>query len=129
MLTGKELLAYAEEHEELNQTQLARGAGYVRTTKSGKEQVLVKAFYQALLQAKGLNVRVGKAPGKSARFSTTVHRSGVILVGRIYSERFGLEPGNELDIVLEDDCIKLVPKLATATPTPTRLIDMPALVA
>jgi hypothetical protein len=117
MLTGKELLAYAEEHEELNQSQLARGAGYVRQTKSGKEQVLVKAFYQALLQAKGLTVRVGKAPGKSARFSTTVHRSGVILVGRIYTERFGLEPGNEMDIVLEEDCIKLVPKPAEVAPS------------
>jgi hypothetical protein len=125
MLTGPELLAYAEANEELNQTELARGAGYVRMTKSGKELVLVKAFYQALLQAKGLKVRVGKTPGKSARFSTTVHRSGVILVGRVYSERFGLEPGNELDIVFADDCIKLVPKLAK----PCTLADMPALVA
>jgi hypothetical protein len=114
MLTGKDLLTYAEENEELNQSQLARGAGYVRQTKSGKEHVLVKAFYQALLQAKGVRVRVGKAPGKSAQFCTTVHRSGVILVGRIYTERFGLEPGNELEIVLEDDHIKLVPKAAEA---------------
>jgi hypothetical protein len=127
MLTGPELLAYAEANKDLNQTQLARGAGYVRETKAGKAQVLVKAFYQALLQAKGLTVRVGKAPGKTACFTTTVHRSGVILVGKIYTQRFGLEAGNELDIVLEEDCIKLVPKPAEVVPAcPPKLPSLTA---
>jgi hypothetical protein len=116
MLTGQELLDFVAEHEELNQNQLAQAAGYTRITKTDKKQVLVGRFNQALLKAKGVNVRVGRAPGKTAQYTTTVHKSGVVLVGRIYSEKFGLEPGNELDIVLEDDCIKLVPKPAPACP-------------
>lgn len=110
MLTGKALVEFVQQNEDLNQTQLAREAGYVRTTETGREQVLVKSFYEALLKAQGLKMKVGKAPGKSARYTTTVHRSGVVLVGKIYSQRFGLKPGDPLEIVLEDDCIKLVPR-------------------
>lgn len=121
MLTGQELLDYVLEHEELNQNQLAEGAGYTRTTKSDKKQVLVSKFQQALLKAKGLTVRVGRSPGKTAQFTTTVHKSGVILVGRVYSEKFGLVPGNELEIVLEDDCIRLMPKAAAAPACPPKL--------
>ena len=89
--------------------ELARGAGYVRTTRTGREQVLVKQFYNSLLAAKGMPIPVGKTPGKSAQFSTSVPRSWVILLGKTYSEKFGLNPGDELEIVLAEDCIKLVP--------------------
>jgi bifunctional DNA-binding transcriptional regulator/antitoxin component of YhaV-PrlF toxin-antitoxin module len=45
---------------------------------------------------------------------TTVHRNGVILVGKTYSEKFGVEPGDELQIVIEDDAIRLVPQSAAS---------------
>lgn len=109
MLVGSELIAYCKENDGLNQMELARGTGYVRTTRTGREQVLVKQFYNSLLAAQGMPIPVGKTPGKSAQFSTSVHRSGVILLGKTYSEKFGLNPGDELEIVLADDCIKLVP--------------------
>lgn len=121
MLTGQELLDFVTEHEDLNQKQLAQQAGYTRVTKTNKKQILVGRFNQALLKAKGVNVRMGRAPGKTAQYTTTVHKSGVVLVGRIYSEKFGLEPGDELDIALEDDCIKLVPKPAPAPACPPKL--------
>lgn len=110
MLVGKELLDLVVSHEDLNQTELARAAGYVRSTKAGKEQVLVKQFYNALLRAQGVAIAVGKAPGKVAQYQTTVHRSGVILLGRTYSQKFNLKPGDELEILIEDDAIRLVPK-------------------
>ena len=109
MLTGAELIQFVKENDTLNQMQLARGAGYVRTTKTGREQVLVKQFYNSLLAAKGMPIPVGKTPGKSAQFATSVHKSGVILLGKTYSEKFGLKPGDELQIELLDECIKLVP--------------------
>lgn len=125
MLVGSELIAYCKENDGLNQMELARGAGYVRTTRTGREQVLVKQFYNSLLAAKGMPIPVGKTPGKSAQFSTSVHRSGVILLGKTYSEKFGLNPGDELEIVLADDCIKLVPvpvkAVAVAAPTAKKL--------
>jgi hypothetical protein len=110
MLVGQGLIDYVKENELLTQTDLARGAGYVRQTRSGKEQVLVKQFYNALLAAKGMEIVVGKAPGKAAQFETTVHKSGVILLGKTYSKQFGLNPGDVLDIVIEDDAIQLVPR-------------------
>lgn len=109
MLVGQELIAFVQKNEELNQMELAQGAGYVRTTKTGKQQVLVKAFYNALLAAKGMPISVGKMPGKTAQYETTVHRNGVILLGKTYSETFGLKPGDALKILVEDEAIRLVP--------------------
>jgi hypothetical protein len=109
MLTGTELISFVKENDEMNQMELARGAGYVRITKTGREQVLVKKFYNELLAAKGMPIAVGKTPGKSALYETSVHRSGVILLGKTYSEKFGLKPGDGLRIDVEDECIKLVP--------------------
>jgi len=110
MLDGSELVEYVNNSPSCNDLELARGAGYVRTTKTGKVQVLKKSFYNALLAAKGMERPVGRNPGKSARYETAVHKNGVILLGRTYSEAFGLNPGDFLDIVIESDCIKLVPQ-------------------
>jgi hypothetical protein len=109
MLVGSELIDFVRQHEALNQMDLARGAGYVRVTRTGREQVLVKQFYNSLLAAKGMPISVGKTPGKSAQYETSVHKSGVILLGKTYSEKFGLKPGDALQICIEDDAIKLVP--------------------
>lgn len=109
MLDGQELIAFVQANESLNQMELAKGAGYVRTTRTGKEQILVKQFYNSLLAAKGMPISVGKTPGKSAQYRTSVHASGVILLGKTYAVDFGLKPGDELEIVMDADCIKLVP--------------------
>jgi bifunctional DNA-binding transcriptional regulator/antitoxin component of YhaV-PrlF toxin-antitoxin module len=109
MLVGSALIDFVRENEALNQMELAHGAGYVRTTRTDREQVLVKQFYNALLAAQGMPISVGKTPGKSAQFETTVHKSGVILLGKTYSEKFGLKPGDALQICIEDEAIRLVP--------------------
>lgn len=111
MLTGADLINFVKANPQLTQRQLAKAAGYTRTSaESGKEQILEKAFYQALLRANGMELQTGKPTGKTARYETTVHRSGVVLVGKTYVNRFGLKPGDELVIALEDDSIRLVPK-------------------
>jgi hypothetical protein len=110
MLVGAELLALVNARRELNQSDLAEAAGYVRTTKTGRKQVMVKRFINALLTAQGLPIPAGRTPGKCAQYETTVHRSGVVLLGKTYTEKFGLQPGDSLVIQLTDDCIQLVPK-------------------
>jgi hypothetical protein len=110
MLVGQALIEFVKANETLNQTELAERAGYSRKTRTGKHQVLVKQFFNALLAAKGMPIAVGKLPGKSAQYETTVHKNGVILLGRTYSERFGLKPGDALQILVEDESIRLVPK-------------------
>lgn len=109
MLTGTDLIAFVQENDTMNQMELARGTGYLRVTKTGREQVLVKLFYNSLLAAKGIPIPVGKTPGKSAAYETSVHRSGVILLGKTYSEKFGLKPGDGIHIEVQDEYIKLIP--------------------
>lgn len=110
MLVGEELLDFVESNPNLDEHALAQGAGYIRETKTGKTLVLVKKFTSALLASKGLQLGtpVTKSRGKSALYLTTVHKSGVILLGRTYSEAYGLEPGTKLGIEFLDDGIKLV---------------------
>jgi len=109
MLVGEKLISFCKAHDGLNQMQLARGAGYVRETKAGKVQVLVKTFYNELLKAQGMPIPVGNAAGKPVQYRTHVHKNGAILLGKSYAAEFGLQPGDELQIVMADDGIKLVP--------------------
>lgn len=114
MLTGQELLSLVKANGDMDQTELAREAGYVKVNGKGNERLLITQFHAALLDAKGVKLKTSKKPGKTAKFTTTVHRNGVILVGKTYSEKFGVEPGDELQIVIEQDSIRLVPQSAAA---------------
>ena len=68
MLTGAELLNRVKELGDCAKTDLARGCGYVVTKKDGSEQVKFTAFYEALLEAKGLSFSTGgSAVGKGGR--------------------------------------------------------------
>jgi len=116
MLTGQELLSFVRANVDMDQAEIARGAGYVRVTEKGTERLLINKLNEALLEAKGLKLKSSKKPGKSAQYLTTVHRTGVILVGKTYSQKFGVEPGDELKIVIEEDSIRLVPQPASRKP-------------
>jgi hypothetical protein len=118
MLTGQELLSFVEANADMDQYEIARGAGYSRVTEKGAERVLINKLSKALLEAKGVKLKSGNKPGKVAQYMTTVHRTGVVLVGKTYTEQFGINPGDELKIVVDEDCIRLVPKLNTSTPSP-----------
>lgn len=110
MLTGQELVAFVKANGDMDQAELAREAGYMRVADSGKERIMAKQFCEALLEAKGVAIKVGRRPGKAAQFETTVHKTGVILIGKTYSQKFGVEPGDVLDIVITEDAIRLVPQ-------------------
>ena len=109
MLTGQELLSFVEANEDMDQYETARAAGYSRTTEKGAERVLINKFLKALLKAQGLTLKSASKPGKTAKYMTTVHRTGVVLLGKTYVEQFGIEPGDKLNIFVDDDCIRLMP--------------------
>lgn len=115
MLKGQELLSFVKANVDMDQYEIARAAGYVRVTEKGTERVMINKLNEALLEAKGLKLKSSKKPGKVAQYMTTVHRTGVILVGKTYSQKFGVEPGDELKIVVDDDCIRLVPQLSDSS--------------
>ena len=122
MLEGKELIAFIKAHPELGKTELARAAGYTRTAEDGKEQILIAAFYDASMAAHGTPIKSrGVSNGKRPQYQTTVHASGILLVGKNYTKEFDAKPGDVFGIEIKDDGIWLPlleesPGVAAATP-------------
>lgn len=110
MLKGQELIDFVKSHPELSKSQLARKAGYTSESKDGKVKVQVQAFYANLVEAQGLYIK-GTEPGHTVRreagYQTTVHKSGILLVGKSYTIEFGAEPGDVFGIEVREDGIWL----------------------
>ncbi|MFM7362500.1 MAG: AbrB family transcriptional regulator [Cyanobium sp.] len=122
MLTGADLLAKVKELGDVSKSDLVRGCGYVSTKKDGGERLNFTAFYEALLEAKGLNLGdgagkgaakgAGKGAGKGGRklsYVATVQGNGNLLVGKAYTALLDLKPGDEFEIKLGRKQIRLVP--------------------
>jgi hypothetical protein len=114
MLTGSELLAKVKELGDASKSELVRECGYVSTKKDGSERLNFTAFYEALLEAKGMTLGDGggKVRGKAGRslsYVTKVQFNGNLLVGKAYTAQLGLEPGDAFEIKLGRKQIKLVP--------------------
>jgi hypothetical protein len=113
MLTGADLLAKVKELGDVSKSELVRSCGYVSTKKDGTERLNFTAFYEALLEAKGLSFAAGgKATGKGGRklsYTAKVQFNGNLLVGKAYTAILGLEPGDEFEIKLGRKQIKLIP--------------------
>ncbi|MEB3184275.1 MAG: AbrB family transcriptional regulator [Cyanobacteriota bacterium] len=115
MLTGSELLAKVREMGDASKSDLVRSCGYVSSKKDGSERLNFTAFYEALLEAKGLNLGVAggkskKGPGgRELSYLAKVHFNGNLLVGSAYTAQLGLQPGDEFEIKLGKKQIKLIP--------------------
>ncbi len=60
-LTGKELLEKVESLGDVSKSDLVRECGYVGTKKDGGERLYFTAFYEALLEAKGVSRSAGNS--------------------------------------------------------------------
>jgi hypothetical protein len=115
MLTGSDLLAKVKELGDASKSDLARGCGYVSTKKDGAERLNFTAFYEALLEAKGVSLGAdgsGKGRGKAGRklsHTTKVQFNGNLMVGKAYTAMLDLKPGDEFEIKLGKKQIRLVP--------------------
>ena len=113
MLTGPELLAKVKELSDASKSELVRECGYVSTKKDGTERLNFTAFYEALLEAKGVSLGDGgQGRGKGGRklsYETKVQFNGNLLVGKAYTAQLGLQPGDEFEIKLGRKQIKLMP--------------------
>lgn len=114
MLTGSELLARVKDLGDVSKSELVRGCGYVSTKKDGSERLNFTAFYEALLEAKGVSLGDGggKGAGKVGRklsYTATVQGNGNLLVGKAYTALLDLRPGDEFEIKLGRKVIRLVP--------------------
>jgi len=113
MLTGSELLAKVKELRDASKSDLVRSCGYVSTKKDGGERLNFTAFYEALLEAKGLSlgsdgVGRGKA-GRKLSYVATVQGNGNLLVGKAYTAMLDLKSGDEFEIKLGRKQVRLIP--------------------
>ncbi|MBM5800838.1 MAG: AbrB family transcriptional regulator [Cyanobacteria bacterium K_DeepCast_35m_m2_023] len=112
-LSGSELLAKVKELGDVSKSDLVRSCGYVSSKKDGAERLNFTAFYEALLEAKGVslgdgNGKVGKG-GRKLSYTAKVQFNGNLTVGKAYTALLGLEPGDEFEIKLGRKQIKLIP--------------------
>jgi hypothetical protein len=112
MLTGSELLNKVKELGDVGKSELVRSCGYVSTKKDGTERLNFTAFYEALLEAKGVELGGGGKVGKGGRklsYVATVQGNGNLLVGKAYTAMLDLQPGDEFEIKLGRKQIRLIP--------------------
>ena len=114
MLTGSDLLNKVKDLGDISKSDLVRACGYVSTKKDGGERLNFTAFYEALLEAKGVNLGVGGAGGvgkggRKLSYVATVQGNGNLLIGKAYTTLLDLKPGDEFDIKLGRKQIRLTP--------------------
>lgn len=95
-LTGAELIKCVQANEGLGRVSLARKAGYVRVNKKGDEVADLGRFYNALFEAQGLPLtsKRGCRLSNTRSYETTVHASGILLIGKAYTSEAEIEPGD-----------------------------------
>ena len=112
MLTGSDLLAKVKELGDASKSDLVRSCGYVSTKKDGSERLNFTAFYEALLEAKGVDLdgsgKVGKG-GRKLSYVATVQGNGNLLIGKAYTAMLDLKPGDEFEIKLGRKQVRLIP--------------------
>ena len=112
MLTGADLLAKVKEMGDASKSDLVRACGYVSSKKDGSERLNFTAFYEALLNAKGLDFGGSTKSGKGGRklsYNTKVQFNGNLMVGKAYTALLDLKPGDEFEIKLGRKQIRLAP--------------------
>ncbi len=113
MLTGSDLLTKVKDLGDVSKTDLATACGYVSDKKDGGQRVNFTAFYEALLNAKGIDLGSGSAGigkgGRKLSYVATVQGNGNLLIGKAYTAMLDLEPGDTFEIKLGRKQIKLIP--------------------
>ena len=111
-LVGEKLLAKVAELEGLSKEDKARQCGYVTITKNGQERTNMMKFYNALMEAKGIELdesgETRRRGGRAASYRLTVQSNYNLLIGAAYTKQLGLQPGDEFEIQLGRKHIKLV---------------------
>lgn len=110
-LTGQELLDKVKELEHASKEEKARACGYYTITKSGVERVNMMKFYNALIDAEGIELDTKQSRnargGRSASYRISVQSNGNLLIGSAYTRQMDLQPGDEFEISLGRKHIQL----------------------
>ena len=113
MLVGAELLAKVKDLGDVSKSDVVRACGYVSEKKDGGERLKLTAFYEALLEAKGISLGTGTAGvgkgGRKLSYKAVVQGNGNLLIGKAYTAMLELEPGYKFEIKLGKKAIRLIP--------------------
>lgn len=114
MLEGTELLKKCRQLGDVSRSELVRECGYISTSADGVESLNYTAFYEALLLAKGVDLKKPKKMGRKLTHKTKVQGNGNLLVGKAYLRELGFQPGQEFEIKLSATGVKLTATSAAA---------------
>lgn len=111
-LTGDALVKRVKELGNLSKVEKAKVCGYSGSTKKGAERVNLMKFYNALIDAEGIDLdgKSGSSTGRggrSASYRITVQSNGNLLIGAAYTKLMDLHPGDEFQITLGRKHIRL----------------------
>lgn len=109
-LIGEELIEKVISMGDADIKEKARACGYVTLTSNKQERVNLMKFYNALIEAEGVNLDAsdkGGTRGRTPTFKVSVHKNGNLLIGAAYTKEMGLNPGDEFEIKLGHQHIKL----------------------
>ncbi|PZD72872.1 hypothetical protein C1752_03361 [Acaryochloris thomasi RCC1774] len=105
-LVGKELLKKVKNLSHLSKREKAKECGY-----EIGGRVNLSSFMSAILEAKGISLdgdTNGDGRGREASYRVKVHKNGQIVLGSTYTEKMGLQVGDEFEIKLGYKHIHLV---------------------
>ena len=94
MLTGTDLLNQVKAMGEASKSEIVKACGYISQKKDGGERLNFTAFYEALLEAKGVGLGIGGGTGKGGRklsYKAVVQGNGNLLVGKAYTAMLDLQ--------------------------------------
>lgn len=97
-LVGKELLKKVKNLSHLSKREKAKECGY-----EIGGRVNLSSFMSAILEAKGITLdgeSNGDGRGREATYRVKVHKNGQIVIGSSYTEKMGLQTGDEFEIKL-----------------------------
>ena len=97
MLQGAELIAKTKSMSDASRSELVRECGYVSTV-NGKERLNYTSFYEALLNAKGVDLKPKKRMGRKLTHKAKIQSDGKVIVGSAYIEGMNLDPGTVFNI-------------------------------
>lgn len=110
-LMGEALLKKVEDLGNLSKEEKAKQCGYYTVTKGGVERVNMMKFYNALIDAKGIELdgkqSINGRGGRSASYRISVQANGNLLIGSAYTKQMDLNPGDEFEITLGRKHIRL----------------------
>ena len=108
-LIGDVLLEKIKEVGDVSKSDLVRACGYVSTKKDAGERLNYTAFYEALLEAKGVDTLFNGSQHDHLDFIATVDSNGDLEIDKKYTELLDLRPGDQFDIKIGRKGFRLVP--------------------